>query len=200
MPLYDHSPETSLEGEIDYEAVYARMPPAHTLKGMFFSRHVVTLADRWDALKPSLSAPPRLGRYIPFADYPLVDYVRVTEAAVAARYPALGGREGARRLARDDLAAFGESTIGGVMLSLVRDPGGVLMRFPDAYARVLAGSTVSAQRTPNGAVRLEWREHYGLSEYTCGQLEGAVLHYGATPHVVGDHPTPDYLWFEVSWS
>ncbi len=184
---------------MDYEAVLSRMPRTHLLKGMFFSRHLEAVRGQWETLKGSLVAPPRLGRYIPFADYPLLDYVRVTQAAAASRHPDVGAREAARRLARDDITAFGESTIGGVMLSLVRDPGGILMKFPDAYARVLTGSTVRTTRTASGGVRLEWREHYGVSEYTLGQLEGAVMHYGKSPHVVGDHPTPDFAWFEVSW-
>lgn len=200
MPLYDHTPQKSLEGAIDYDAVFARMPETHVLKGMFFSRLVKAAGDAWEPVKAELVAPPRFGRFVPFADYPLVDYVRITQAAAATRYPELSPREGARRLARDDLVEFGESTIGGVMLSLVRDPLGVLMKFPDAYRRVLDGSTVQAERVKDDVVRLEWREHYGISEYMFGQIEGAVMHYGATPRIRGDHPTPDFMWFEVSWS
>lgn len=168
------------------------MPASHVVKGMFFRPLVKELGPAgWEALVPSLRWPPRSGRYVAFKDYPQHDHLLVLGALARERYPRVSLREALRRLAREDVRTFAESTFGGVMLSLVRDARGALHKIPMVYERVARGDwTISTSDGADGTVSLEFERYYGDWSYTLGQLEGVVIHYGGAPqttvHELGD--------------
>ncbi|MBI5515921.1 MAG: DUF2378 family protein [Deltaproteobacteria bacterium] len=193
-------PDVPLEGGFDPEARFARFPRSFTLKGLFFAERVAQLGPRWETEVPGLLSPPRLGRYLPFGDYPQVDYSRLTYAACTKLHPELSLREAARRVARADLATFARSTLGRVMLSMVGDLGDVLLAFPAMHRRVLHGGSVSAERLGPSRVRLQYREFYGwLDCYAVGTAEGIVLHQGHRPRITLDLQEPDRGSLDVCW-
>ena len=166
-------------GRIDLDAFLERYPPHDTIKGMFFGRLVETLGGV-AAFERQLRSPPKLGRYVPFVDYPLRDYMFLTNRAVEKRYGALGPREGLRRLARDDLAIFGESVVGRIMLEVAGNAHATLMATPRAYAVVSTGLlSVTSESLGVDRVRLVFRHAYGAWEYTVGQVEGMCAYFGA---------------------
>jgi uncharacterized protein (TIGR02265 family) len=171
-----------LPGGIDVEAVARQMPRSFLAKGMFFARIAAQLKEEFAALEPGLDAAPRLGRYLPFSDYPLSDYVRVSAAAAQKTYPKLPLREALRRLGRDDFGVFAGSTFGKVLLAAVGDARSVLLRTPIIYEKMAPGDwKVVAEELDADTVRLTFGPMYGGWEYQLGQLEGVVLSYGGSP-------------------
>jgi uncharacterized protein (TIGR02265 family) len=187
-----------LDGPLDHEALIAAFPVSYTVKGMFFSRIIEALGSEWPKLEPQLLAAPRLGRYVPFSDYPQADYLRLFVALAHKRFPRMSPREAVRRVARDDLETFAGSVIGKVVLALAGDARTTLLRVPDAFARVTKGGFVSARELDERTVRLEFESFRGCTEYTLGQIEGIVLHYGSMPTVSSEELAPGHRVFDVT--
>lgn len=169
----------SLPGDYDIEADVAVIPASSLVKGVFFQRLVELLGSDWRAFRDTLETPPRGVRYLPFHDYSQADYTRLAAAAARKRHPGFGLREAMRRLAREDFSVFGATMLGRVMLTLVGDARGALLKAPFIYKRLAPGDwKVEAREVDEHCVRLDFSRFYGHWEYVIGQFEGVVLHYG----------------------
>lgn len=201
MPTVTLTTTQALSGDLDAEAIAREIPKANVVKGMFFNRHVAQLGPDFAKVVAALEAPPRIGRYVPFSDYPQSDYMRVTAAVALKVYPRLGLREAMRRLGRDDFSVFGESTVGKVILAVVGDATTALLKTPAIYMKMAPGDwTVTGEELEGGGVCIEFFPSYGAWEYQLGQLEGVVLKYGVSPTTtVSDLPGPR-LRFEVRFT
>lgn len=197
--MYDVSlrPEAPLHGSLDIDALAASFPPSYTVKGMFVQRYTALLDDDFTKLAPKLTAAPRGGRYLAFKDYPQGDYTRIVAAAAAKVFPALSLSEAVRRIARDDMETFATSVFGKVVMTLVGDPLTALRHVPDAWARMAPGPNVWTEELEPGAIRLVFRRHRGIVEYTLGQLEGVVLAFGRAPLVTVRRLEPETVAFDV---
>jgi uncharacterized protein (TIGR02265 family) len=194
--------DQALTGDLDVEGLARSIPQTYVVKGMFFSRIRGRLRDGgWEALLPTLSAPPRLGYYVPFSDYPQSDYTRVSAAAAVDAYPRVPVREAVRRLARDDFSVFASSTFGKVVLSAVGDVHRALLTVPTVYTKMASGDwEVRGEELAPDTVRLEFVPHYGSWEYQVGQMEGLVLYYGESPETTVSLPSPLHLRLDVHHS
>jgi len=200
MSRFTVNPSTPVPEISDMEARIDLMPASYTMKGMLFSKVVNRLGEEAKRLLPTLSAPPRTGRYLPFSDYPQSDYSRLLLATAKKVYPNATLAEAHRRLARSDVEAFEQTTIGKVTLSAIRDPSSALLRMPDIYRIVMRGGEVKAEQLRANAVRLVYRDFYaGLEAYTVGTLEGLVMHYGRAPSITVDVPSVAEGILEVEW-
>jgi uncharacterized protein (TIGR02265 family) len=172
-------PDTPLVGNLVAEERFARFPSDFTIKGMFLTRLCrIATPQVLEAVRPRLVKAPALGRYLPFADYPQVDYSRLAHAIACDRYRNLDVAEAMRRLARDDVEAFASSQVGRIMLTLAGDARGVLLKLGDMYATAIRGGTVKAHDAGSGRVALEFQEFYGwLDCYPVGTIEGIVAHF-----------------------
>ncbi len=171
-----------LAGGMDLDAIVRDTPAGFHAKGMFFSRLVGQLGSSFEELLPKLEAPPKLGRYVPFSDYPQGDYLRIAAAVAQKLYPSVGVREGLRRLSRDDFGVFAGSTVGKIFLTAVGDCRTALMKVPAIYEKMAPGAwTVRSEELDATTIRLEFGPHPGAWEFQLGQLEGVVLNYGGTP-------------------
>jgi uncharacterized protein (TIGR02265 family) len=197
--MYDVSlrPEAPLYGSLDIDALATSFPPSYTVKGMFVQRYVGLLDTDFAELAPRLTAAPRGGRYVAFKDYPQGDYTRIVAAAAAKVFPTLSLSEAVRRIARDDMETFSTSVFGKVVMTLVGDPLTALRRVPDAWARMAPGPNIWAEEPDARTIRLTFRRHRGIVEYTLGQLEGVVLAYGRTPSVTVRRLEPKTIAFDV---
>ena len=175
------------------------MPASYVVKGMFFKQLVERLGPiGWDEVAAALRWAPPGGKYVAFKDYPQRDHFLLACGVARKRYPAYGLREGLRRLARDDMRTFGESTFGGVVLSLVRDARGALLKVPMVYAKVAPGDwDITATDLDGGGVCIEFSEFYGDWAYTLGQLEGVVMHYHQSPEITVESNGTAAARFEV---
>ncbi|HEU4409977.1 MAG TPA: DUF2378 family protein [Polyangiaceae bacterium] len=177
-------PATPLREGFDFERRLALMPRHHTAKGMFFppiTRHLS--AAECDALRPTLVAPPRSDRYLPFGDYPLVDLCRIDVAVARKLFPEGSLSQALRRLAYRDIEVFGATRIGRVMLAMVSDAAGALLLLPEVVAQVQSGGSMSAERR-DGAIVLEVREMaYWLDGGVIGTLEGVVAYFGGASQI-----------------
>lgn len=171
-----------LVGEVDPEERFALFPPDFTMKGMFFSR-MLELAPpgALDRTLPQLHARPTLGRYLPFADYPQVDFSRLAHHVATLREPGVDTVEAMRRLARLDVGTFAASRLGSVVFALL---GGTvteaLQKLPEMYRISLRGGEVRARALGPREVELAYTDFYGwLDCYAVGHVEALVAHFGA---------------------
>jgi uncharacterized protein (TIGR02265 family) len=188
-----------IAGDIDTSTALGVFPREHTLKGMFFSRFVRELGTEWPRIEQRLVAPPRLGTYLPFADYPLVDHADIAILVAKKRAPSIPHREALRRLAREDIATFLDSTIGRVTAAVVSSPRAALMALPEAYRRVVSGPTIQAAALADDRIRLSFVSAFGLWEYQIGQIEGIVRHYGGQPRTRCALADDGVRTYDVSW-
>ena len=192
-------PATRLDGDFDVEEIIARIPTHTTVKGAFISRLASAAAGDWPSLVTRLRSPPKLGRYLPFSDYPIVDYARLLFSSVHRLYPSVGTREGVRRFARDDFRTFTESVLGRVMMATVGDFGSAMRAVPLIFRSVVAGGPRVEVRS-NGAQghRVEFTDFQIPWEYAVGQLEGIVQHYEHQPTIVVASTDPAHFAIDVA--
>jgi uncharacterized protein (TIGR02265 family) len=172
----------ALVGSLDPEAVARAIPKSYIVKGMFFGRLLAQLGPGFDAIAPKLEAAPRLGRYVPFSDYPQSDYVRVSTATAQKVFPGVPLREAMRRLGREDFSVFSSSTVGKVILAVVGDARSALLRTPMIYMKMAPGDwVVTGEEISDKVVRIAFAPVYGTWEYQLGQLEGVVMNFGGEP-------------------
>lgn len=195
------TPRAPLVGEVDPDERFERFPRSYTLKGMFFTRILKVLGSSgYSEIEPLLIAAPRGGRYLPFRDYPQVDYSRLCYDAAVRRFPRHSVPEAMRRLARADFEEFANSKVGRVTLALTGDLTSSLMKLPDIYRMSLKGGLVSASRLEDG-VRVEFDDFYGWVDcYPIGTVEGIVQHYGFTPSLEVEFLGDQRVGLEVRWA
>jgi uncharacterized protein (TIGR02265 family) len=192
------SADAGLDGDIDLEATIAGIPADFTTKGMFFTRYVAALGAEWEELVPALTDPAKHGRYHAFESYPLRDYVRVFDRVARARFPG-STREAFRLLARGEVEVFAESTLGKVTFSLLRDPGAMLVRYPDILKMVARASECAAQRRGERRVAVTYPRFHGAIEQALGLVEGLVQNYDETPSVDVTVDRDRRIVLDVSW-
>lgn len=193
------APTQPLSGTLDVEALARGIPRTYVVKGMFFARLLSDVGSDFEKLVPRFDGPPRLGRYVPFSDYPQSDYLRLSAAAAQKVYPSLPLREAMRKMGRRDYSVFAESTMGKVMLTVVGDPKSALLKVPFIYAKMAPGDwTITGEALDATTVRIEFAPVYGTWEYMLGQMEGVVLNYGATPSITVSELPNRKLRFDVS--
>src|SRR4051812_15159978 len=112
------TPDEPLQVRFDPDERLALISPTVKLKGMFMAKVVEIVGPGWQST-PGLLAPPRLGTYLPFIDYPLVDYLRLSLVAAKKRHPRVPLSEALRLLERSMLSAFTDSAVGRVMMGML---------------------------------------------------------------------------------
>jgi uncharacterized protein (TIGR02265 family) len=178
------TPADLATGSFDAEAVVRSIPRTFQVKGMFFNRLTDLLGPRFASIVPMLQAPPRLGRYVPFADYPQADYLRLSIVAAERLYSSYSLCEGIRRLSRDDFRVFAESNLGKVLLSVIGDAHSALLRAPQIYEKVAPGPwRITGHELDAASVQIRFAPIIGPIEFQLGQLEGMVLSFGQSPRV-----------------
>ena len=187
-----------LEGDVDLEATVAATPAHFRTKGMFFTRYVAALGEEWEVLMPSLLEPEKHGRYRAFEGYPMRDYLRVFDRVARARFPG-STREAFRLLARGEVEVFAGSTLGKVTFSLVREPGAMLLRYPDILKVMLRGAEVDAERLGARRVAVRHPQFRGSIEQGIGLVEGLVQTFDEEPRVEVSIDTGRGVCFDVSW-
>lgn len=191
--------DTPLVGDVDVSVVLSRVPPGATVKGMFLTRFVNAIGEDWEEIEDELDSPPKHGRYTAFEDYPTADYLRLLDRAARNRFPRQSTREAYRLLGRGDVEVFGESTLGKVTFSMIKEPGAALARYPEIIKVLTRGmSTAEATSLPDKKMKLVFARYVGAVEQTLGALEGLVIQYDARPtiEVVVDGERAE---FTASW-
>jgi uncharacterized protein (TIGR02265 family) len=190
--------DVALEGDLDLETTLANIPVEFTTKGMFFNRYVAALGAEWEELLPTLSEPAKHGRYHAFENYPLRDYVRVFDRVARARFPG-STREAFRLLARGEVEVFSESTLGKVTFALMKDPGALLLRFPETFKIVTRASECSAKRLGDRRVVVTYPRYHGAAEQALGLVEGLVQTFDEEPRVDVTIDSDRRVVFDVTW-
>ncbi len=171
-----------LTGDLDIDAIHAWTPKEDTLKGMFFSDMVAMLdAATWDGLKPKLDQPPKLGKYVPFSEYPIRDLQLIQREVVKRRFSKLGLREGYRQLGRIAIETFRKSTVGTVIFATLHDPMAALKKYPEARNLLTRAGHVSTEPVAAREATVRYVGFHGIAEYDAGVLEAVVMHFKETP-------------------
>ena len=170
--------DESLTGDLDAQALIARLPDWYLIRGAFMTAMAEPLApDVWQRVRRDLEAPPRERSYIAIKDYPQRDFVRLWWALAEQRFGHLPARERARRIARQDIDRFLDGTVGRIVMSIAGDLAAFVSRFPEAYKLTVKGQHADALRMDNDTVRVRVYNEPGSWEYTLGQVEGIALHF-----------------------
>jgi uncharacterized protein (TIGR02265 family) len=189
-----------LTGDVDIEAVCSELPREFVIKGMFVQPYAEALQREWEAFGARLLAPPRRGRYVPFQDYPIADFLRLFDAVARRRHPGTAGREAYRLLARNEVATFFASTLGRVAVSMIDEPGAALLKYPETFGVLARGPSAAAERIGLRAVRVSFANYRGSFEYVVGVLEGLVMAFQQEPHLVVE-ARGDYRYVcDVAWT
>ena len=185
--------------EVRLDHVLAEVGDDYRRKGLLFLRHVRALGARFDALKPSLEAPPGLGVYLPFQDYPTRDYLRIFDLVARQRHPDVSSAQAWRLEARSELQGFLGQPIGRVTWSLFDDPRGPLVRYPQLSRMVLTKPVGVPRVLDERRVRIEYQDPIGSLAYAVGVFEGIVLSFRQHPRVTVEIDGPRTA-FDVRWT
>ncbi len=196
---FDLTPDEPLEGDLDPQSDISLIPAGHSMKGMFFARYVAILSERFEAISGSLKEPPRFGKYVPFAFYPLADFVTLFDLVARDRYAHLSPREAHRQLAQSELDAFLRSTLGRVTFSMLHDPVAALMKYPEAFSVLARGPLVSSERAGEREVLVHYEEYFGSREYAYGVVEAIVQNFECEPWLKIVETGPRAFSIRVSW-
>jgi uncharacterized protein (TIGR02265 family) len=187
-------------GDVDLEKLLRLAPSTHTIKGAFVATNAAIVAKEWPQIEASLRAPPRAGQYLPFSDYPLADFLRVTDAAARRRYPGMPTCESHRLLSRATFETFSQTTLGRVTLALVSGPGSLLMKYEEIFNRMLHGPRVTVRSTGERSVEVSYVGYFGTREAIFGVLEGSVIACQFEPTVVVETKGDGRYLARVSWA
>ncbi|MBL8717113.1 MAG: DUF2378 family protein [Myxococcales bacterium] len=164
---------------VDAEARFARFPRDYLLKGMFFSRILAIGGKHTESVLDRLVDPPRTGRYLPFSDYPQVDYSRLSHASAIGLHPGLPVAEAMRRLGQQDMATFATSAMGRVSLALTGSFEATVEKMPQSYSAVLKGGRVEVKIPRKGYFEVDFLDYYGWADcYSIGTIEGLLKYFG----------------------
>jgi len=172
----------SIFGDVDVDELVGAMPADYRLKGMFFQDQVQAMgSEAFATLQPTLDAPPRFGRYLPFVDYPLRDFLRLLTPAADKRYPTLNRRQAFRKLGRAGFESFRLTTVGKVIVAALTDPLTAIRKMPNAYALVTSPTAVSISVLGPRSARVRLEPYYALPEYDLGVVESIIAYFDAVP-------------------
>lgn len=192
--------DTPLTVSFDPEERCALVPRDHVVKGIFFTPKVELLGEDFAKVEPRLLAPPRLGRYVPFGDYPAVDCVRLCFAAAVKAFPDLPIAEACRRIGRRDMLTFCAWPRGSEMLGFPDGVESALLRLPSVYTALHRGGSCSARKRSNGAMRIELSGLWAmLDNLHLGVIEAVVMHFGARPTTELKMLDIEHATFDVRW-
>jgi serine/threonine-protein kinase len=181
------------DAPLDVEACIARIPPGATMKGLFTSDLVAETLRRGHPL--SVSRP----RYLPFADYPLVEHARILVESAHAFFPDMSMRQALRRLGRRAHYSFLRSLVGKVLWARVDGVLDGLDVATRAYTLSSPTSQACLEETGPGRarVRLDGVHHF-LDCHHIGVFEGVLRACGAegTVCVREDRPGSGELLLE----
>jgi uncharacterized protein (TIGR02265 family) len=158
------------DAPLDVNAELDAVPQGTTIKGMFLLPMVLEAQRRGIRLESARD------RYLPFADYPLVEHGRLLVESARAFYPKLTTRRGLRKLGHAGLRAFAKSTIGKVVWAAVDGVDAAMDAAVKTYAIAIpAGRLTIVERSPGLArVRLTGGVHYFLDSNHVGNFEGVL--------------------------
>ncbi len=185
--------------EVRLDDVLADVGDDYRRKGLLFRRHVRALGAGFEALRPSLEAPPALGLYLPFHDYPTRDYLRVFDVVARRKHPGVASAQAWRLEARNELQGFLGQAIGRITWSLFDDPRGPLVRYPQLSRMVLTKPIGVPDVIDERRVRIEYQDPIGSLAYAVGVFEGIVLSFRQHPRVTVELDGPRTT-FDVRWT
>lgn len=169
------------EGFPDFAARVEATDPAQTVKGMFFADVLAVLGGVPTELERTLIAPPRAGRYLPFATYPLRDHAVLAYHAARTKFPDHSLREGLRRLHRGNVVAFSRTTVGKVMTALTTDVKAGFGQLEGAFGASRVSGTLRVKVIEERAIEVRFdRANPWLDCCELGTLEGMGVFYGKT--------------------
>lgn len=196
---YETTPSVPLTGDVPLSEALARIGDDYSRKGFFFRKHVRTLGEGFPELRAKLEAPPALGTYLPFVDYPSRDYFRVLDAAARVRFPGMPLAEAHRRFGREELGAFLELVVARVTFASFDDPMAVFVGYAEISKRVMSRPHGTARKMGERWARVEYTDPVGSVPYGIGVFEGVALAFKQHPRVSVTIDGP-LLRYDVRWA
>lgn len=162
-----HAPDWS--APLDVDARLDALPSGLVVKGMFLQGLV-------DEARKRCGRNPGRARYTAFRDYPLREMLELMAETVELAYPDVPVREGLRRLGHPAYPTFARSTVGRVVMAMVRDdPKAALHLAPKSYRLIGNAGTAAVRDCGERCCILELRDVWTWPDaYNVGVHEGAL--------------------------
>ncbi|KIG17953.1 hypothetical protein DB30_02168 [Enhygromyxa salina] len=187
--------------ELDLEDITARIVGVPTIKGMFFNRTLELVAERADERDIICAAGLDDDRFVPFRDYPWVNFLRLNCAVSDVIYD--GSRSaGLRHIGRTLYATFADSLPGRVTFGVLRHNADRVMRL-GAKAWNMSGNPGEVFAESVGDRHYRYHFARSPSEVTetlgVGVLEGALAECNEVPRVLFGYADPMHTVLDIRW-
>lgn len=184
-----------LRAPLDVAAHRARVPRTGIVKGMFFesvAREVRAVSGR--EVK-------RDARWVPFRNYPVLDWVDFLTASAETAYPDLPLREGLHRLGRSMFPAFARTMVGKVIFSVAAgDLLGSLALYPKIWSVISDHASAEVDELREGRVVIRQRNVWDfVDSFQVGSIEGGMAVFGKNATIRVAVLSPCDADLEVCW-
>jgi uncharacterized protein (TIGR02265 family) len=183
------------DAPLHVQACLSAIPPRATLKGLFSAPLIAEARRKGIALAGARE------RYLPFADYPLVEHVRLLVEAARAFYPDRPLRLGLRTLGWHAYPSFIQSVVGRVLWASVDGVNKGVEVAAKAYTLSAPSLRVTCIESgpARAIVRLEGVPYF-LDSTHVGVFEGVLRACGAQGTVLVRLLSPSSADFLLTWT
>jgi uncharacterized protein (TIGR02265 family) len=183
---------------IDLDSIAARLVGSPTTKGMFFNRALRLVDDDDELLR---AAGISETRFVPFSDYPWMDFVRLCATIGDRLHP---GRRaaGIRQVGRTLYGEFADSLVGRVTFGLLRSNAD---RVIGAGPKAWNVSGIPGEVVGESIGDCHYRHHFvgypaEIAETLgVGVIEGALAECGETARVLFGQADPMHAVLDIRW-
>lgn len=187
--------------ELDLEDIISRVEGIPKTKGMFFNRTLKLVAGRADERDIITAAGVKDDHFIPFRDYPWVDFLRLNCAVSDVIYD--GRRSaGLRHIGRTLYATFADSLPGQVTFGLLRNNAD---RVLSLGAKAWNMSGVPGEVVSESVGDRHYRYHFVgfpsevVETLGVGVLEGALAECNEVPQLLFGFADPLHTVLDIQW-
>jgi uncharacterized protein (TIGR02265 family) len=192
------TPRTKLE--LDLDAIAARLPGTATTKGMFFSRALSLVPGQTDDEPILRAAGLEESRFVPFNNYPWIDFLRLCCAVSDVIAPTRA--VGLRKIGRTLYSEFADSLAGRVTFGLLRNNADrVVSLGPKAWNMSGVPGEVVGESIDDCHYRYHFIDYPSEVAETLavGVLEGALVECGETPRILFGQADPMHAVLDIRW-
>jgi uncharacterized protein (TIGR02265 family) len=179
--------EPSFDYDVDLPAELSAVPPSSSCKGMFFATVFERARGVGTPIELCTAAGIEHKRYLPFVDYALTDFCKLTYAAVQVLYRGEKTAQGLRLLSRGYYETFAQTLSGKIIFGVLgRDAQRMMKVGPKAFSVAIPvpGGSVEVEALGATHMRYHFRDYpIMLNHANIGVCEGALAFCGVTGRI-----------------
>jgi uncharacterized protein (TIGR02265 family) len=186
--------------ELDVDGIAARIGGAPTTKGMFFTRALSLVPEPADEDPILRAAGLEDSRFVPFNNYPWMDFIRLCCAVGDVIAPSRAA--GLRKIGRTMYSEFADSLPGRLMFGLLRNNADrVIGLGPKAWNMAGAPGEIIGESIADCHYRYHFNDYPAEITETLavGVLEGALIECDEVPRILFGCADPMHAVLDIRW-